>query len=297
MPALKLGDDRPLVSVVTPAYNEATRGFFTDTLSSVSQQNYEPIEHVVVDDGSTDDTASLVEEFDHSHDLQLLQQENLGMTRAVNNGLKCTEGRVVVWLNADDVLPKRTTVERIVAAFQRDPSPDVVYGYHAFLDPDGTIDRVKVPHPRTTQRRLLLSNYGVMVFLDGEMFRSLELNPEYEHLSDYELYLRAIEHEASFAHVNDLLYGHRVHGERKTALASEEMDAEGKRLRSAYGADEIRWFELQQRLIGLQIDALQAAGLRTMVEIARHPDRFVDGVQIDSLNRGLRRQLRACTPG
>ncbi|GAB3687875.1 hypothetical protein GCM10028857_21440 [Salinarchaeum chitinilyticum] len=283
--------------MVTPAYNEATRGFLSETLSSVSQQEYERIEHVVVDDGSTDETPQLVREFDHDHELRLVRQENRGMTRAVNRGLEETDGDIVVWLNADDVLPRRDAISRVVSTFQRKPETDFVYGSHAFLGPEGTVKQVKVPYPWPTHKRLLLSNFAIIVFADGDTFRSLGLNDEYRHVSDRELYLRGASHGATFTYVPDLLYGHREHEERKTEQVSDEMAAESKQILEKYGAGDIRHYDQQVRLLELQLDALQLLGLRRLLELHRHPEEFVDAIGLDSLRSAVTRQLRTCVPG
>jgi len=297
MPAVGSDSDRPLVSVVTPAYNEATRGFLPETLASVSQQDYERIEHVVVDDGSTDETPQLVREFEHDHELHLVRQENRGMTRAVNRGLKETNGDIVVWLNADDVLPRRDAVDRVRSTFQSEPETDFVYGSHAFLRPDGMVKQVKVPYPWPTHKRLLLSNFAIIVFADGDTFRSLGLNTKYRHVSDRELYLRASSRGATFTHVPDLLYGHREHKERKTEQVSDEMAAESKQILEKYGAGDIRHYDQQVRLLELQLDALQMLGLGHFLELHRHPEEFVDAVGLGSLRSAVTRQLLTCVPG
>ena len=79
---------RPLVSIVTPSYNQAS--YLEETIRSVLEQGYEPLEYVVVDDGSTDGSAELAERYGDR--LTVIRQENSGQTAAINRGFAETSG-------------------------------------------------------------------------------------------------------------------------------------------------------------------------------------------------------------
>lgn len=90
----------PLVSIVIPVYNGVE--FITRALASGTAQSYPKIEILVVDDGSTDATASLVQSFPGP--IQLLRQENAGPAAARNRGVAAARGDLVHFLDADDEL-------------------------------------------------------------------------------------------------------------------------------------------------------------------------------------------------
>lgn len=91
----------PLVSVVIPAFNSAET--IPRSLDAVLRQSYRNIELVVVDDGSTDDTASTVERYCALDDrVRLLRQENGGVGAARNTGLRVSTGKYVFFVDADD---------------------------------------------------------------------------------------------------------------------------------------------------------------------------------------------------
>lgn len=96
----------PLVSVVIPSYNRAT--LITQTLISVCNQTYDNLEIIVVDDGSKDNTAAVVQKFiaDYSgpKNLKLLQQANSGAPVARNNGFAHSNGEFVVFFDSDDIM-------------------------------------------------------------------------------------------------------------------------------------------------------------------------------------------------
>ncbi len=107
----------PLVSVVIPAYN-ASR-FIRRTLDSVRNQTYSELEIIVVDDGSTDDTARLVADFARLDDrLRLVSTENRGVAAARNTGIALSKGHFVAFLDADD-LWHPTKIEKQVSALAR----------------------------------------------------------------------------------------------------------------------------------------------------------------------------------
>jgi len=111
------GAPHPLVSVVIPAYNAAA--YIRDAVDSVLTQTYPNIEIVVVNDGSTDDTAAVARSYGSR--VRVFDQENRGIAGARNTGIRHALGSIIALLDADDVwLPER--VERCVEVLQSDPN-------------------------------------------------------------------------------------------------------------------------------------------------------------------------------
>ena len=99
----------PLVSVVTPSYDQAE--FIRETIESVRTQTYDNVEHVVVDGESTDGTTEILDEYDH---LQYVSEPDDGQSDAINKGFEMADGDVVAWLNSDDVFFDTEVIERVV---------------------------------------------------------------------------------------------------------------------------------------------------------------------------------------
>ena len=108
-----LGPGEPgLVSYIMPAYNAGK--YIGEALESCHAQDYRPLEAVVVDDGSTDNTPDVVKEFKEKHDddtfsIVYIRQENAGPSAARNNGLRQSRGEVLGFLDADDLMPEGRT--------------------------------------------------------------------------------------------------------------------------------------------------------------------------------------------
>jgi glycosyltransferase involved in cell wall biosynthesis len=120
---------RPLVSIVTPSYNQA--GYLEETIRSVLEQDYEPLEYVVVDDGSTDGSHEIAERYVDR--LTLIRQANTGQPAAINRGFEHTSGELLGFLNSDDTLLPGA-VEAMVAELEREPKALLVYGDAHYTD-------------------------------------------------------------------------------------------------------------------------------------------------------------------
>src|SRR5271166_3632931 len=91
----------PLVSVLIPCYNaELTIG---DTIGSILDQTWVKIEIIIVDDGSTDNSAEVVEAFKSSQ-ITLIRQRNSGQTAALNMCVERARGEFIQYLDADDLI-------------------------------------------------------------------------------------------------------------------------------------------------------------------------------------------------
>src|SRR5260370_36300518 len=122
-----------LVSVVTPTYNQAA--FLRDTIESVLLQDYPAIEYQIIDDGSTDETPQILEEY--SGRALIERHENRGQTPTINKGWERARGDILSWLNSDDTfLPG--AVSTAVKYFAENPDVDIVFGDSLVTAEDGT---------------------------------------------------------------------------------------------------------------------------------------------------------------
>jgi glycosyltransferase involved in cell wall biosynthesis len=143
-------------SVVTPCLNaEAT---VAAALRSVREQGYAPLEHVVVDGGSTDGTMAIVRAA--GEHVRSVSEPDRGLSDAMNKGIAMARNDVVGWLNADDVyLPG--TLGKVADAFARRPDAQWVTGRCLIIDADGTEIRRGI----TRYKDALLRRYSFPLFL------------------------------------------------------------------------------------------------------------------------------------
>ena len=123
------------VTVVVPAYNAA--GTIVETLRTVSAQTYRRLEILVVDDGSSDDTAAVVEEYGRTEPrLALIRQPNGGVAVARNTGIQNARTPLIAPIDADD-LWHPTKIEKHVAALNGNPACAFAYSPFRILNGDG----------------------------------------------------------------------------------------------------------------------------------------------------------------
>jgi glycosyltransferase involved in cell wall biosynthesis len=129
----------PLVSVIVPAYNAAST--VQETLRSVLAQTVAQIEVIVVDDGSTDDTATAVDDIAvHDPRVRLERQPQCGVATARNRAIQCASGEFIAPMDADD-LWHPTKLERQLERFQGGESDlGLVYSWFRYMDTDGLVE-------------------------------------------------------------------------------------------------------------------------------------------------------------
>lgn len=145
-------NDAPLVSVVIATYNRAQ--YVAETIESVLSQSYPKIEAIVIDDGSTDDTAAVVEPFVPK--VRYVWQENAERGAARNHGLRLAQGEYIAFLDSDDLwLPMK--IEEDIAFLEANPGVGLVYTDSVQIDVDGRelrVVRVAGPSGRVTETLL-----------------------------------------------------------------------------------------------------------------------------------------------
>nr|WP_205923238.1 glycosyltransferase family A protein [Rhizobium leguminosarum] len=132
------GAAAPLITIVIPAYNAERT--LAETLASVSSQSYDKLEILVVDDGSRDSTFELASDYGLSdRRIRVLRQDNGGVARARNHGIREARGFYIAPVDADDVWhPEK--IERQLQALRKLPGGHgVAYNWYAAIDENGII--------------------------------------------------------------------------------------------------------------------------------------------------------------
>lgn len=219
-----------LVSVVIPNYNGGL--WIDETLRSVRAQTHADLEILVVDDGSIDDSAAIVERHVATDPrVRLIRQANAGVAAARNNGWRQARADLIAFVDSDDLwTPDK--IERQLARMQAPDAPGLVYTGYAQIDADSrTIEALPCPdHEGWVLQKLAFGNFignGSAPLVRRDI---LELCNGFEsalHLAraqgceDLLFYCRAAEH-CQFGAVADHLVGYRT--------LPNNMSSDGRRM-------------------------------------------------------------------
>jgi glycosyltransferase involved in cell wall biosynthesis len=188
-----------LVSVVVATHNMGR--YLSEAVHSALSQGYPSLEVQIVDDGSTDDTPQVLEQWRDDPRVRVHRQANAGQTRAKNQGIALSRGAFIAFLDADDVwLPGK--LEQQMALFRSRPDVGVVYSDFERMDGEGkTLPKGEVPpmHRGRITGPLLITNF--VSFSSSVVRRECftACGPFDESIDmgiDYELWLRLSAHYA-----------------------------------------------------------------------------------------------------
>jgi len=178
------------LSVVTPSYNQ--NRFIEQTILSVKGQNCPGVEHVVMDGGSTDGTVETLERYAGSYNLQWTSEPDKGQSDALNKGLSLSRGRLIGWLNSDDIYLPDALV-KVTRYFDAHPETDWLYGDGCIIDEDSRLLAPSKGRPYDLEAFL---RDGQFICQPAAFFRrrALEaagpLDPALHFGMDYDLFIR-----------------------------------------------------------------------------------------------------------
>jgi hypothetical protein len=129
----------PCVSVIIPSYNHAA--YIGDAIQSVLDQSERDLELIIVDDGSRDDSLSVIRSFSDAR-MRVKSQTNMGAHAAINAGIEMSQGEFLSVLNSDDRYhPQR--LEKLIAALRSKPQAGLAASFIDVIDMEGRVAGVK----------------------------------------------------------------------------------------------------------------------------------------------------------
>ena len=218
--------EHPLITVIIPVYNGGR--YLRPALESVFAQTYRPFEVIVIDDGSTDDSAEIAQSFP---DVHYIHQPNQGVAVARNNGIAAARGEFFAFLDQDDLwTPEKLKLQ--IAHMQS--HPDVGYTLtrqQFFLEPGETI-------PTWFRKELLTEVHtgwvlGTLVVRRTAFEQIGNFATGYSAASDGDWFFRAKAAEIPMAVIPELLLLKRIHGANESARAKEILSELRKVVKSS----------------------------------------------------------------
>lgn len=215
-------EKQPLVSILMPVYNG--RDYLRPAIESLLAQTFTDFEMIVVNDGSKDDSQAIIESYNDPR-IVLINQQNQGVARSLNNGLKIARGKYIRRHDADDIsTPDSLQIQ--VDFLEKNPEYVMVCNQQAFMTAKGNIARnYRVPNNRyfggEKQRDLTFDDFslnasspvvhGTACYRRKEVIELGCYRPEFIVSEDNDLWLRLLE-KYKIAVLNVCTYFMRIHG-------------------------------------------------------------------------------------
>ena len=231
--------DAPLVSIVTPSFNQAR--YIEATIQSVLMQDYPHIEYIIVDGGSNDGTVDIIKKYDTMESGSLLpknQQQAVGLHRinwwvsekdqgqtdAINKGFARATGDILAWLNSDDTYSHPGAVTEAVDFLSANPEVAMVYADCNFIDAQGHV--IGKFASRQTDYRKLRRGYVHIpqqtMFFRSNYWKELgPLDPSFYFAMDYDLWVRIAKHAPIRYLPGKTWANFRIHTSSKTNVNDE----------------------------------------------------------------------------
>jgi len=199
-------NSKELVSIIIPCYNQAE--YLEEAVQSVLEQTYQPIEIIIVNDGSTDKTETVARDLELKHPdiIQVHTQTNSGLSAARNAGIKKASGNYIVPLDSDDFLNEKMIEYSMLTLIEHDA--DIVYaGYKLF----GSINRKNYLKPFYKNIILYWNVCSATALYKKEVWEIIGGYKENMHggYEDWEFWINAYKHNFVFQHRDEILWHYR----------------------------------------------------------------------------------------
>lgn len=196
-----------LITIATVCFNSAKT--IRTTLNSVRAQTYRPLEMVIVDGGSTDQTMDIVAEYADIHGT-VVSEPDAGIYDAMNKAIRLAKGDVIFFLNSDDCFSDSQVIQDVVNAFNASNS-DLVFG-DVFCINGST--RFRKDQRRVTRKNIIFEGIcHQSVFARTDFVRKIgSFDLSYKICADYDWMIRAFISSGKTSHIHRVIADYSMEG-------------------------------------------------------------------------------------
>jgi glycosyltransferase involved in cell wall biosynthesis len=261
----------PLVSVVTPSFNYAR--YIRRCLESVRDQTYPHIEHIVLDNCSTDGTGEILRTFEGRPGFQAIIEKDRGQSHALNRGFARAQGDIFCWLNADDFYLDSRVIAAAVARLQSSGADLVAGGGHIVDANDRVGDRIHVdPERAASGLRYWDTFLQPATFWRRSVHRPLREDLHYAF--DWLLFAGMVRGGGRLVVADEPWAAYRLHGSGKTQADPARRRAEIAEVLSAHFGS-LSPQHLWARLVWAGYRVSELTGLRVVKSTAARADDLI----------------------
>lgn len=307
------GMDNPLVTVVIPAYNAERT--LVECLSSVCDQQYRNIEIIVIDDGSTDDTAHIAQTYAESDGrVYVIHKSNAGPGAARNDGLRMAQGKYLQFVDADDVLEPSAIVTTVEIA--ECTQADLVSFDFMLLSNGRAVSRsgaVPQAYPKVKQssgveclRQIYSGHLGYFSWaflyrLDTVHAFEMEYPEDVHLLEDMFMLNRLLRHDLNVAYCDKQLYGYHNNARSLSHASGSARAMQGLKVVTAVEhmctPDDLQLYAQSAVPVLLYLDSLLPMGSRNHRLLRAEARRMASIAGIGKLERRVLLRLSLTSTG
>jgi len=234
----------PKISIVIPSYNKVR--FIGQTLSSIFNQNYPNLEVIIQDGGSTDGTVDIIREFAKKNKIIWVSKKDNGQLDAINKGFKKATGKILTFINADDVYAKESFYQ-VVKAYKNNSNALWFAGKGTVINSKG----MEIAKSVTLYKNLLLSlnsrywllttNYLIQpsVFITKKAYKNLgNFTGTKNFVMEYDSWLKLSKKQMPVI-INKDLSKFRIESATKTKTMSKDLLNEDWKIVNRYTKSSI----------------------------------------------------------
>lgn len=202
------------ISVIVPSFNQGQ--YIEETFVSLISQDYDNLEIIVIDGGSTDQTVSLIKKYTTNIDYWVSEKDK-GQSEAINKGFAKASGDIITWLNSDDIY-EPGTLHKVATAFEADPSltiwhgksllfgnnkPAQIIGLQSDISLHEYFPYMRFPQPSSFLRA-------------SALLHTLPVNDSLHYAMDFELIVKLLLNGGRIRRSDELLSRYRLHEASKS---------------------------------------------------------------------------------
>jgi glycosyltransferase involved in cell wall biosynthesis len=222
---------QPKLSIITPSLNQAR--YLEQTILSVLSQKYEPLEFIIIDGGSSDESVAVIRRYEDRLTYWVSEADR-GQAHAINKGLAHATGEIVAYINSDDVyLPGAFSA--VVNYFNEHPACHWLCGDTLMFGADRNDEVVSAVVPRTAAQALSWAYKAPQpgMFWKRELLRE-GFDDRWRYCFDHELYVRLLLAGYKCEHLPVTLAAYRLHATSKTVAEGDLFDREFDEIATIY---------------------------------------------------------------
>jgi glycosyltransferase involved in cell wall biosynthesis len=231
------------LSIVTPSFNQAQ--FIEETILSVLDQNYENLEYIVIDGGSTDNSVDIIRKYE-GRIAYWISEKDRGQAHALNKGLARATGDIVAYLNSDDLyLPG--AFARVIDYLNEHPQCQWLCGDTVmFGEPPEPRRVITADVPKSAGHALAWAYTAAQpgMFWKRELLKG-GFSERWRYCFDHDLYVRLLIEGQHCEHLPATLAAYRLHATSKTVAEGSLFDREFDQIAEIYepqvNASDRRW--------------------------------------------------------